>query len=536
MKNVFTSRSFITLFLLILFLLSLRVDYRFIETINCCGDDHTYFVHAETIAEDFDLDYSNQMNFVEGKTIIVNEKVVPIGFIGSGILSAPFMYFGILIDNLLDTINVENSRMMNYKILLYSLSPVIYLFLTIFIFIKLLQFLNIKNKTYFVFVVLFGSGVHYYAFERYSMTHIYEVFLITLLIYLLCIFYKSDNVNNFVSIIIPIIFLLAYLVRYINYFIFVIPFWISKLIIKDTDKKLIKNKLFIMSSITSLGIFSYISNYLYGRISFNPIVVYNKQSFPLLNQYVDKSVERGNFLLDNLSILTKMFFTQEFGIIWFTPIVAFGITAIFFDLLKKYKKQKLPYLVLLLTIGFPIGITLIWETVGSGYGMRYIYCVVPICLLVYLVINHQNNMKYLNYLLISLSIFSFFSVLFFETSASTSLSEQEVVNTWGYMVRYAQPNYLSGVFSSFLNFGSYLIIFGTSFFGAIIIKFLSSLMGLDEFILSLSNIGISVDNADVLRIFNNIDSINGHKFIFIFFMFFFVARYFSKIITKELAI
>ena len=536
MKNVFTSRSFITLFLLILFLLSLRVDYRFIETINCCGDDHTYFVHAETIAEDFDLDYSNQMNFVEGKTIIVNEKVVPIGFIGSGILSAPFMYFGILIDNLLDTINVENSRMMNYKILLYSLSPVIYLFLTIFIFIKLLQFLNIKNKTYFVFIVLFGSGVHYYAFERYSMTHIYEVFLITLLIYLLCIFYKSDNVNNFVSIIIPIIFLLAYLVRYINYFIFVIPFWISKLIVKDTDKKLIKNKLFIMSSITSLGIFSYISNYLYGRISFNPIVVYNKQSFPLLNQYVDKSVERGNFFLDNLSILTKMFFTQEFGIIWFTPIVVFGITAIFFDLLKKYKKQKLPYLVLLLTIGFPIGITLIWETVGSGYGMRYIYCVVPICLLVYLVINHQNNMKYLNYLLISLSIFSFFSVLFFETSASTSLSEQEVVNTWGYMVRYAQPNYLSGVFSSFLNFGSYLIIFGTSFFGAIIIKFLSSLMGLDEFILSLSNIGISVDNADVLRIFNNIDSINGHKFIFIFFMFFFVARYFSKIITKELAI
>lgn len=536
MKNVFTSRSFITLFLLILFLLSLRVDYRFIETINCCGDDHTYFVHAETIAEDFDLDYSNQMNFVEGKTIIVNEKVVPIGFIGSGILSAPFMYFGILIDNLLDTINVENSRMMNYKILLYSLSPVIYLFLTIFIFIKLLQFLNIKNKTYFVFIVLFGSGVHYYAFERYSMTHIYEVFLITLLIYLLCIFYKSDNVNNFVSIIIPIIFLLAYLVRYINYFIFVIPFWISKLIIKDTDKKLIKNKLFIMSSITSLGIFSYISNYLYGRISFNPIVVYNKQSFPLLNQYVDKSVERGNFFLDNLSILTKMFFTQEFGIIWFTPIVVFGITAIFFDLLKKYKKQKLPYLVLLLTIGFPIGITLIWETVGSGYGMRYIYCVVPICLLVYLVINHQNNMKYLNYLLISLSIFSFFSVLFFETSASTSLSEQEVINTWGYMVRYAQPNYLSGVFSSFLNFGSYLIIFGTSFFGAIIIKFLSSLMGLDEFILSLSNIGISVDNADVLRIFNNIDSINGHKFIFIFFMFFFVARYFSKIITKELAI
>ena len=535
MKNVLTSRSFITLFLLILFLLSLRVDYRFVETINCCGDDHTYFVHAETIAEDFDLDYSNQMNYVEGKTIIVNKKVVPIGFIGSGILSAPFMYFGILIDNLLNALSVENSKMMSYKILFYSLSPVFYFFSTIFIFIKLLQFFNIRNKTYFIFIILFGSGVHYYAFERYSMTHIYEVFLISLLIYLLCVFYKSENVKSFIPLIIPIVFLLSYLVRYINYFIFVIPFWISKLIIKNTDKKLLKNKFFILSSIISFGIFSYISNYLYGRVSLNPLVVYNKESFPHLNNYVDKSVEEGNFLLHNLSTLLKMFITEEFGIIWFTPIIVFGIIVILVDLVKKNKHQKLAYLVLLLTIGFPIGITLVWESVGSGYGMRYIYCVIPICLFVYFVLGKKNNIKFLNNFLILLSIFSFLSVLFFETSAASSLSEQEVNNTWGDLVRYAQPNYLSGIFSSFINFGSYLIIFGTSFFGAIIIKFLSSLMGLDEFIVSLLNIGISVDNPDVLRIFNNIDSINGHKFLFIFLIFFFVARYFSKVINKELA-
>ena len=64
--------------MLSIFLLSLRIDYRFIETINCCGDDHTYFVHAETIAEDFDLDYSNQMNFVGRKVIMSGNKIVPI--------------------------------------------------------------------------------------------------------------------------------------------------------------------------------------------------------------------------------------------------------------------------------------------------------------------------------------------------------------------------------------------------------------------------------------------------------------------------
>ena len=100
MNRIRSSRILLFLFFLLVFLISLRVDYRFTETINCCGDDHTYFVHAETISEDFDLDYSNQMTFVEGKVIMVENKVVPIGFIGPGILAAPFMLLGIFIDKL----------------------------------------------------------------------------------------------------------------------------------------------------------------------------------------------------------------------------------------------------------------------------------------------------------------------------------------------------------------------------------------------------------------------------------------------------
>ena len=122
--------------MLSIFLLSLRIDYRFIETINCCGDDHTYFVHAETIAEDFDLDYSNQMNFVEGKVIMSGNKIVPIGFIGPGILSAPFVLFGNFIDNIFNFLNLNNSNIMNYKILIYSLSSVFYFFACIFYFSK----------------------------------------------------------------------------------------------------------------------------------------------------------------------------------------------------------------------------------------------------------------------------------------------------------------------------------------------------------------------------------------------------------------
>ena len=68
-----------------------------LETINCCGDDHTYFVHAETIAEDFDLDYSNQMNFVKGKVIMSGNKIVPIGFIDPAFCRLHLYYLEILL-------------------------------------------------------------------------------------------------------------------------------------------------------------------------------------------------------------------------------------------------------------------------------------------------------------------------------------------------------------------------------------------------------------------------------------------------------
>ena len=41
-----------TLVLLCIFLLFLKTDYRFESTVNCCGDDHDYYIHSETIAID----------------------------------------------------------------------------------------------------------------------------------------------------------------------------------------------------------------------------------------------------------------------------------------------------------------------------------------------------------------------------------------------------------------------------------------------------------------------------------------------------
>ena len=67
-KN-FLLKSF---FLLFIFLLFLKIDFRFEDGIFCCGDDYDYFSHSQTIVEDFDLDYSNQLKGFEDKRYNLN--------------------------------------------------------------------------------------------------------------------------------------------------------------------------------------------------------------------------------------------------------------------------------------------------------------------------------------------------------------------------------------------------------------------------------------------------------------------------------
>ena len=58
--NLLNIRAFI---LLILFLLLFDLQFRLTNKQFIGVDDSSYFLHSETISNDFDLDYSNQINF-----------------------------------------------------------------------------------------------------------------------------------------------------------------------------------------------------------------------------------------------------------------------------------------------------------------------------------------------------------------------------------------------------------------------------------------------------------------------------------------
>lgn len=176
------------LLIFLLIALTLKTDYRLDTGIYCCKDDHDYYAHAETVAIDFDFDYSNQFEGNEDARFFYNNKSAPSAFFGSGLLASPFLFLG----NILDLI-FTNSELFNFKIMMYSFSSVFYLFLSFYLINKIKLILNSDISSYLLYLFFLGTGISFYAFERYSMSHVYEAFTILLLIYLSLKFYINKK-------------------------------------------------------------------------------------------------------------------------------------------------------------------------------------------------------------------------------------------------------------------------------------------------------------------------------------------------------
>ena len=143
---------------------------------------------------------------------------------------------------------------------------------------------------------------------------------------------------------------------------------------------------------------------------------------------------------------------------------------------------------------------------------------------------NTKEKKYLTLYLIIFSLFSTFSILFFETTVGTQLSLIDTTNSFGRSLKYTQPEYLSGYLGSLFELNSYLKIFTTSFLGSLIFKTLLLLFGQNSLILILSNFGLPVDNEDFINYLFQLSIIDYYRIAFISITMFFIAR----LITRDL--
>jgi hypothetical protein len=493
MRNLRQKKYLLGFLIFIVLTMFFRTDFRFKNTIECCSDDYDYYVHAETIALDFDLDYSNQN--IRSWNYNLYGKSTPIGFIGSGILSAPFLFIG----NLISTVTNENDKnIYNFTVLFYSLSSIFYLFLSYIFIYKTSRILKSNLSKYLILLIFAGSGVAYFAFERFSMTHAYEVFTTSLIIFLTCK-YCVDNKSRSYAFLIPFALNLALLVRLSNYYVLLVPL-ITRLLIKekiDLDSKLKFKKEFLLSTFTNLIIYYYISLQLYGKLIFDPRKIYGS------NISISENLVSNNNIFETLSTLVKTGFTivfgLEFGLLWCSPILFIGL----FYILKNLK--SLSYLLVLLCFGQLFYIVHMWQSTGSSYGFRYLYSLIPIGFLL-LFTNYKDNSIERSYLIL-FSVFSILCLLFFETTELTQLSIEKEINSFGKNTRYVEPFYVKGVVASLIEINSYLIIFSTSLLGALFFKISLIIFGIKGLVELLEKLSLPTNNSDFQQLLSKLDQI-----------------------------
>jgi len=516
----------IYLFILLLFLSIIKTDYRLESDIRCCKDDHDYFAHAETIAEDFDFNYDNQFDEKPNQRFrnLNNDKQAPIGFLGSGLLASPFIFIGNLFNRF-----IPHSDIFNFKIMFYSFSSMFYLFLTCRIFIKIKNLLNLNIENYFIYLIFFGSGVSYYALERYSMPHVYEIFTATLIIFntVLAVIREDKKIYYFL---LPFTILLGLLVKWVHIYLVLLPYLIKELlnICKGYGKvSLYFNKIFIGSSILATSIFLFLSKLIYGELILNPETIYSA------NGFVESSLSKVsflNFLLVSFKNFAVLLFTEEFGLFWFNPVIILGILSVINIVFKQSSKNKWP-LIFVATFSYiqVIGIVLLWKSTASAYGFRYVMNLIPVSLFLLLMLYDLDKSKLIKNYLLFFSIFGFISVIIFEGNIGTQLSLVQTENSFGRVLLYTQPNYLTGMLKSVFDIEVYLKIFTTSFLGLLFFKSLIVFGVYDSFINFLNYLNLPINNQDFIDYISKTQSISYQQIL----IFILICMGLTRILLKD---
>jgi|DEB0MinimDraft_10_1074344.scaffolds.fasta_scaffold02481_7 hypothetical protein len=488
--------------LLILFLLIslfVKIDFRLKPELECCNDDHDYYIHAETTIIDFDFEYDNQLEGFEKSRNFINGKSSPVGFYGTGLLSSPFLLIGNIVDKVFD---LGEQKLYSNKVIYYSFSSIFYLLFTLLIFKKINILLNKPITDMKLLIILLGTGLPYYALERYSMTHVYDTFSITCLIYFLISFYKEGNNKSIFGS--SIFFLITLITRWTNYQIFFLPFIIQKLFFPNSKNRIRNNYWFYIFSTFSTLLFLLHTKLIWGIYTFNPRKLYNDHEF--ISYYLNSLIESPlNFIFKNITDAITTLFTHEFGVFWFSPVIFFGVIFIFIAKKITFKIR----LSIFIIFSYYFSLVNAWQSTGNAYGFRYLYPLISLSVLLFFHFKKENLRFYKvieKYLLI-FSIFSIISVLFFEGWEGSQLSLIPIENSFGKVEKFVQPNYLTGLLKGFLIIDTYIKILTTSFLSLICFRFLLYFFEISELNNFLNKFSLPVDNSDFQLFLTKVESL-----------------------------
>lgn len=318
------------------------------------------------------------------------------------------------------------------------------------------------------------------------------------------------------------------MIRWVNYYFVLLPVLVFYLMNKkeNINKYLTTNPYYFLGLFSGLGLFLAHTKILYNFVGINPSNVnnYAGPATNLIDNFLNFSNLESLVSLDAFISILKdvvlILFSQEFGLFWFSPV----LFILFYTIIKLLFTKKFEiFFLLLMIVSIPLGIVILWQSVASSYGYRYIFSLIPIAI----VLSYKHLSKKEFKVLTTLNIFSIFLYLMFETNELNSLREQ--INVFGVDVKYSARYYIQGTINSVFDINSYLTIFGSSFIAVILIKLILVIIDLDTLLESVNNFGYL--NEDVNRLIEFSNNISFFEIFFYLLLIFYVVK---KLINQRL--
>ena len=190
MKNSKSKFKTISLFLLLSFLL--KPLWLFDKVDISVGDDLSYWIHASTLAFDFDFDYIDDHSIQN--SIFNKETNAPEHPPGAGYMSSVFVFVFSLLDRLFSVdLNVTEMQIGTFSYAGYFASTLFFTYFGFKLINKISVIKNYKRYKRIVLLMSFLSTLVHYSTTRFLMAHAHEFFLVCFIIYN---FEKNDEIKK----------------------------------------------------------------------------------------------------------------------------------------------------------------------------------------------------------------------------------------------------------------------------------------------------------------------------------------------------
>ncbi len=480
MKFVSLKKIFVFLFILLLF------KPTWILNIDSIGDDElSYWLHASTIAFDFDLRYENDYKIKESWTF--NNNNVPSHPPGSGYINSIFVFlFDIFFERDFDGTRDRLNPVGSYWIIGYFFSTLFYTFFGFYFLRKTLQSISNNEKIInLVLILTFMSSLSNYVLNRFMLSHPVEFFLGSSILYTITKkninFYLLVTLFFFLSITRPTTFVIT---------LFLIPIFSKKL------NKINLNKLNVTFLLLMTTLYIYISKTLYNSF------------FIFTNSYKEDligSIFSDATIIEIILDIPSLFLSPSMGLIFISPIIFLSIVVMFLNINKVNIFE-------LLVILSGLAIVLVWQGKDVTFGQRFLIGQLPLASFIF--VKYYKNNKFINfYMWISL-IFSYFGNLYFYSSELLTLSPGK--NLFGQNSQLAAENYFYNLPFELLDINVHMSMMSRTIFFIIIIK-IFSFEKIIELIESFRNIQISEDKYSRLVEYTSIyENYSNPKFMLLF--------------------